>query len=67
MSKLGDEYLTADDVQRELGIPKSTQATMRHRKQIPFIRLGGGRIIRYKRAELEAWLAAKSVPPATAA
>ena len=56
-----DEILTPEDFERELKIPKGTQAAMRSRGQVPFFRLGGGRIIRYRRSELLQWLAGRAV------
>lgn len=53
-----DEILTPDDFEREFKIRKGTQAAMRSRGQLPFLRLGGGRIIRYRRSQLIEWLAA---------
>jgi predicted DNA-binding transcriptional regulator AlpA len=50
--------MTQDDLERELGLKRATQGTLRSRGQIPFYRLGGGRIIRYRRSEIEAWIAA---------
>ncbi len=38
-----------------------TLRALRHRGQIPFLRLGGGRIIRYRRADIDAWLSAHAV------
>lgn len=60
-SESADEILTPDDFEREYKICKGTQAAMRSRGQLPFIRLGGGRIIRYSRSALRAWLAAGAV------
>lgn len=54
------ELLTDADVSRLFAIKPGTLRALRHRGQIPFVRLGG-RIIRYRRAELDAWIAAHAV------
>ncbi len=56
-----DEVLTPEDVEREFKIKRGTQGAMRSRGQIPFFRLGGGKLIRYSRTRLNAWLATKAV------
>jgi hypothetical protein len=56
-----DEILTPKDFEREFKIPTGTQGAMRSRGQIPFFRLGGGRIIRYRRSDLIAWLNQRAV------
>jgi hypothetical protein len=53
--------LTPEDVEAEFRIAKTTQAAMRSRRQIPFV-LVGPRMPRYRRAEIDAWLAARAVP-----
>jgi hypothetical protein len=53
--------MTPDDLERELGIKPKTQGALRSRGQIPFYRLGGGRIIRYRRSEIEVWIASRAV------
>ena len=58
------ELLTDGDVQRLYKIKPSTLKTLRARRQIPFVRFGV-RIIRYKRAELERWLADSAVAQVT--
>jgi hypothetical protein len=55
-----DEILTPDDFEGRYKIPKGTQSALRSRGQLPFFRLGGGRIIRYRRSEIEAWIAARA-------
>jgi len=54
------KYLTQDELAEEYLISKSTQSKYRMTKKIPFIKIGG-RYIRYKRADIEAWLDAHSV------
>ena len=54
------EFLTPDDVERIYRIKKGTQAAMRSLRQIPFIQVGP-RMPRYRRADLEGWLTARSV------
>ena len=56
------ELLTAADLEREYGIKQGTQRAWRARRLIPFIRLGGGRMIRYERAAIERFIASRSVP-----
>jgi hypothetical protein len=55
-----DEILTPEDVVRLFKIPRGTQASMRHRRVIPYFNLSK-RLPRYRRSELEAWLASKAV------
>lgn len=57
------EVLTPEDVEVQYQIKRGTQAAMRSRGQIPFLKLGGGRIVRYRRSEIEAWLSARAVAP----
>ena len=54
------KYLTQDELAEEYLISKSTQSKYRMTKKIPFIKIGG-RYIRYKRADIEAWLDSHSV------
>ena len=61
------EYLTPADVEKEFKIGRSTQRYLRQKRLIPFVSIGGGRLVRYRRFELERWLAEKSVPLASAA
>lgn len=64
-TQAGSELLTDADLSRESQIPRGTLRALRHRGQIPFLRLGGGRIIRYRRADIDAWLAAHVVAGGT--
>ena len=57
------EYLTPDEFEEIYKVPKSTQSSMRSRRQIPFVLLGP-RMPRYRRSDVEAWLAARSIPTA---
>lgn len=43
-----------------LGIVRNTLYSMVRRKRIPHVRLGS-RLVRFRRAELEAWMEARSV------
>lgn len=54
------ELLTDDDLTRLTAIKRGTLRALRSRGQIPFIRLGG-RIIRYRRADIEAWISSRAV------
>lgn len=56
------DVLTPEDVERDYQIKRGTQGAMRSRGEIPFLKLGGGRLVRYRRSEIEAWLNARSVP-----
>jgi hypothetical protein len=59
---LDDEVLTPEDLERRYKIKLGTQKALRARGQVPFLRLGGGRLIRYRRSAIEAWLSAHAVP-----
>lgn len=56
------DVLTPEDVEREFKLRVGTQASMRSRGQLPYFKLGGGRIIRYRRRELVEWMQSKLVP-----
>jgi predicted DNA-binding transcriptional regulator AlpA len=56
-----DALLTPDDVEGLFKIAKATQAAMRSRREIPFV-LVGPRMPRYRRSEITAWLAERTVP-----
>lgn len=58
-----DEVLTPEEFERVYKITRGTQAVMRHRRQLPYYQLGGGRLIRYRRSECDAWFAARAVKP----
>ena len=58
----GDEVLTPADLELEYKINQGTQKSMRSRGQIPFVRLGGGRLIRYRRTTIEGWFAENAEP-----
>lgn len=56
-------WLSPDDLQKEFGFSKSTQAKMRmvsNSSSIPFSKIGG-KYIRYDRQKLDAWLEAHQV------
>jgi len=55
------ELLTDDDLTRLTAIKRGTLRALRSRGQIPYVRLGGGRIIRYRRADIEQWIASRAV------
>ena len=55
------EYLTPDEFEAIYKVPKSTQSSMRSRRQIPFVLLGP-RMPRYRRSDIEAWLSKRTVP-----
>lgn len=47
-------WLSPLDIYKELGISKSTQAKMRMKRIIPFLKIG--RFVRYDRLEINEWL-----------
>ncbi len=53
-----EELLTPEELEEQWKIPRATQASMRSRGVIPFI-LIGPRTPRYRRADIEKWLAAR--------
>lgn len=57
-----EELLTPEDVERLFKIPKPTQASMRSRGQIPFVRLAP-RTPRYSPKDLRAWLSERAAGP----
>jgi hypothetical protein len=58
-----DELLTPDEFEKQYKVAKSTQASMRSRRQIPFLLLGP-RTPRYRRSEIVAWIAGRHIPAA---
>jgi hypothetical protein len=56
-----EQLLTAEDVERIYRIKVETQRVWRQRRQIPYLRLGGGKLIRYSRNALDAWVASRAV------
>jgi Helix-turn-helix domain len=61
------EVLTIEQVEAEYQIPRGTQANWRSRGLIAFMRLGGGKVIRYRRSDVEAYFASCAVPVRKAA
>lgn len=64
-----DDILTTEDFAREYRIPAGTVRYLRSRGQGPaYMRLGGGgpqgRVVRYRRAAIEAWLRTRTTEPA---
>ncbi len=57
------ELLTYAEAGELLGLKLSTLYAMVSRRQLPHVRLGG-RLVRFDRAELESWIAARRVPVA---
>jgi excisionase family DNA binding protein len=55
-----DEMGGYAEASRWLGIPVGTLYSMVHHHRIPHIRLSG-RMVRFRRSELDKWLAANSV------
>jgi excisionase family DNA binding protein len=58
-----NDYLTYRETAEYLGVAVGTIYSMVARGQIPHVRLGP-RLVRFPRAELDAWLAARTVRPA---
>lgn len=56
------EMLNYADAARMIGVPVGTLYSWVGRRQIPHVRLGP-RLVRFRRAEIDAWLAQKHVPP----
>lgn len=62
-----EKLLTAKEVAERLGI---TEATLRNwrctaRYGLPFVRLGGGKAIRYRAEDVERFISESTVSPAT--
>ena len=55
MTTNNKEWLTPDDLKEEYGFGKSTQNQYRMARKIPFHKVS--RFIRYKREEIDQWLA----------
>ena len=66
MTQVESDIMTSEDVEREFKIKRGTQGAMRSRGQIPFHRLGSGKIIRYSRQELSEWFTLSTVPAVSA-
>ena len=64
-NRASGEYMTPDDFEKELGIPKATQAVMRHRKKVPYVQLAP-RTPRYRRSDIEKWVADRAVAASNA-
>ena len=56
-----DEMITYAEVAAMTGLPLGTLYAMVAQKRIPHVRLGL-RLVRFRRVEIEAWLAAHHVP-----
>jgi len=52
-------WLTPDELESVYGIKKSTQAKLRMDGKIPYSKIG--RMVRYQRGKIEAWLKAAEV------
>jgi excisionase family DNA binding protein len=55
------EMLSYPEAARVLGLALGTLYAMVHQRRIPHVRLGP-RLVRFRRNELDAWLADRSVP-----
>jgi len=55
------EYLTYNQAAKFLNMPKGTLYALVHERRVPHVRLSS-RMVRFSRAELEAWLTAHRVP-----
>ena len=73
MNDASDNLMRTADVARYLSVPKRRVARLRAAAGLPFLNVGGegaGPIVRYKRADVEAWLAERRrvrTPPEAAA
>jgi excisionase family DNA binding protein len=61
---MSSQMLTYIEAAEFTGIAVTTLYTMVCRKQIPHVRLGK-RLVRFPRAELDAWMRERFVPPAS--
>lgn len=59
-SCLAEEWMTPAEFESGLGVPEATQAVWRStgRYELPYYKVG--RLIRYKRSEIEQWLASRA-------
>ncbi len=60
------QFLTTEELAAELKVPKATLAQWRHKGTGP-CGYRVGRFIRYRRADVEAWLATRADKPSPAA
>lgn len=58
-----EELITPRELEETWKIARATQASLRHRRAIPFVMVGP-RTPRYRRADLERWMAEHAVPMA---
>lgn len=56
-----EPLLTIEELAAELSLAKATLREWCWTKRIPFVKLG--RAVRFRRADIEAWLAARTVAP----
>jgi excisionase family DNA binding protein len=56
MAESDENLITADTVQEQLDLPRSTVYALAERGVIPSYKIGA-RHVRFKRSEIEAWLA----------
>ncbi len=59
LTKGKKEWLTPNDLFEEFEFSKSSQAKMRMKRIIPFVKVGG--FVRYSRTELEIWMRSNRV------
>ncbi len=59
LAKSKNEWLTPDELYEEYKFSKSSQAKMRMKRLIPYVKVG--RYIRYRRATINKWLEANRV------
>jgi excisionase family DNA binding protein len=59
-----DELLTYGQVSRRLRLPLGTLYALVHDARIPHVRLGI-RLVRFRRSDIERWLADRTVIPAS--
>lgn len=58
---MSEPLLTIEELAAYLGLAKATLREWTWQRRIPFVKLG--RAVRFRRAEIEAWLAQQSVAP----
>ena len=58
-----DELLTKQQLAEWLGIRVSTLNTWMAQRRIPYIKLAGGNLVRFKPSDIESWLGEYEVKP----
>jgi len=58
-----DKLLTKQELANWLGVKISTVNTWIAQRRVPFIKLAGGNLVRFKLSQIEVWLAECEVEP----